>query len=257
MVEFVNRIFTGVVSVAVILAVLGAFFHEKRRRELMWLSLSLVLGVLGQALIGALSVYYELMPQWVMAHFLLSMVLLWAALVLHHRAKEPDSRPQLVVHRQFLVLLRFDAVLAAVVLFVGTLVTGTGPHGGDADVRRLDFDPSSITRVHGTLVWVLIAVAVFTVWRLHAAGATSTLIKRGEALIGVMVLQGAIGYLQYALHVPAGLVLVHIAGATAVWMAVIWFNLGAYERYGDVGVGVYDGAEYPDDLGAFVTDRLD
>lgn len=256
MIEFVNRVFTGVVSVAVVLAVLGALLRSPRRRDLTLLSSTLVLGVIGQAGVGALSVYYELKPQWVMAHFMLSMVIIWAAVVLCHRAREPDARPQLVVHRQFLVLARSIAVLGAVVLFVGTIVTGTGPHGGDEHVERLSFDPHLVTKIHGTLVWILIALTVFVVWRLHAVQATSTLVRRGEVLAGLMVMQGAIGYLQYSLHVPALLVLAHIAGATAVWIGIVWFNLGFYERYDVTGMPVYDGDAYPQDFTALAGGQL-
>jgi heme a synthase len=244
-IEYINRLFTGVVSVAVILAVLGSLRRTPRRRDLTWLSLSLVFGVLLQAVLGGLSVLNKLRPEWVMAHFLVSMLLLWAALVLHYRAREADARPHLAVHRQFLVLGRLIGVLAFAVLFVGTLVTGSGPHGGDENVVRLGFDPHTVTKVHGSLVWCLIALVVFTAWRLHAVHASATLVKRAEILVAALLGQGAIGYLQYSLNVPAGLVLVHIAGATLVWTAVVWFNLGFYERFGDVGIGVYDGEQFP------------
>lgn len=244
-IEFANRVFTGVVSVLVILAVLGSLVRTPRRKDLTWLSLSLVFGVAAQAVLGGIAVIYELKPQFVMAHFLLSMILLWSAILLHHRANQPDSPAQPVVHRDYILLGRLLFLVAAAVLFVGTMVTGTGPHGGDEHVQRLGFSPHQIARVHGTLVWTLIALTAFTVWRLHSIGATSTLIKRGETLIAVMILQGAGGYLQYALHVPAALVLFHVAGATTVWSLVIWLNLGFYERYGEIGLKAYDGDVIP------------
>jgi heme a synthase len=114
------------------------------------------------------------------------------------------------------------------------------------DVQRLGFDPEVVSRIHGTLVWVLIAVTVFIVWRLNAVQASATLVRKGEILVGTMVAQGAIGYLQYALDLPPGLVLLHILGATAVWSGVVWFNLGFHERWEDVGIAAYDGDAYPD-----------
>src|SRR5262249_42013738 len=101
-----NRMFTGVVAVGVILAVLGSLVRVPRRRDLTWLSLALVLGVIVQAVLGGMAVIYELRPEWVMAHFVTSMLIIWAALVLHNRAREPDSRPQLIVHRDYLYLGR-------------------------------------------------------------------------------------------------------------------------------------------------------
>ena len=95
MVEFVNRVITGVVSVAVILAVLGSLARKPRRRDLTWLSLGLVAGVIGQIVLGGLAVLFELRPPFVMAHFLLSMLILWCAVVLHHRA----GLPRRGVHR--------------------------------------------------------------------------------------------------------------------------------------------------------------
>ncbi len=82
LVEFVNRLFTGVVAVAVIAAVLGSWWRRPRRTDLVWLSLGLVVGVLAQVGLGALLVLSELDPRFTMGHFLLSMVLLWNAAVL-------------------------------------------------------------------------------------------------------------------------------------------------------------------------------
>jgi cytochrome c oxidase assembly protein subunit 15 len=248
MIEFVNRVFTGVVSLAVILAVLGALLRSPRRRDLTYLSLSLVLGVLAQAIIGGLTVLNDLRPEWVMAHFVVSMLLIWAALVLVHRARQPDSPPFPVAHRDYRLLARAMAVVAAVVIFVGTMVTGSGPHGGDEHVVRLDFALHTITKVHGGLVWLLVALTVLTMWRLHAAGVSRTLLRRGEFAVAAMLVQGAIGYLQYGMHLPPLLVLLHIGGSVAVWLTVLWFNLGFYERYetADVaGIPVYDGNAVP------------
>jgi cytochrome c oxidase assembly protein subunit 15 len=245
MVEFVNRVFTGVVSVAVILAAAGAFLRTPRRKDLVYLAMSLIIGVAAQAVLGGLTVHNELDPRFVMAHFLLSMVLIWAALVLTFRAKSPDTPPIAIVHRDYRILGAAMFVLTAVVLFVGTMVTGSGPHGGDEHVVRLDFALRDITRVHGVLVWLLIFVTVVTLWRLHVAHASSTLLKKGEYAVLAMFVQGIIGYTQYAMHVPAGLALVHVAGAVAVWMTVIWFNLSFFERYERTDLPVYDGDAYP------------
>src|ERR1700730_8943870 len=91
MVEFGNRIVTGIVCVGVVLAVLGSRIRNPRRRDLTLLSWGLVVGVLAQIVLGGESVKHHLAPQFVMGHFLLSMLLLWDALVLHHRAGQPDG----------------------------------------------------------------------------------------------------------------------------------------------------------------------
>jgi cytochrome c oxidase assembly protein subunit 15 len=245
MVEFVNRVFTGVVSIAVILAAAGAVLRTPRRKDLIVLALSLILGVAAQAVLGGLTVHHELDPRFVMAHFLLSMLLIWAGAALTYRARQPDSRAIAIVHRDYRILGAAMFVLTSVVLFVGTMVTGSGPHGGDEHVERLDFALRDITRVHGALVWTLIFVTVVTMWRLRAAGASSTLMKKGEYCVAAMLLQGLVGYTQYALHFPAALALLHVVGAVAVWVSVIWFNLSFFERYESEGIAVYDGDAYP------------
>ena len=145
MVEFVNRTITGLVSVAVILAVLGSLVRQPRRRDLTWLSLGLVGGVIGQIVLGGLTVLFHLWPPLVIAHFVLSMAILADAVVLHHWAGRPDppapgdsdgapaSRPPSspVVGRPVLLLGRLVVAATALVIVLGTVVTGTGPHGGD------------------------------------------------------------------------------------------------------------------------------
>lgn len=245
MVEFVNRVFTGVVSVAVILSAAGAFLRTPRRKDLIYLSIVLILGIGAEAVLGGMTVHHELDPKYVMAHFLLSLLVMWVAVVLTFRAKSPDTKPIAIVHRDYIILGRAMAVVTAAVIFVGTMVTGSGPHGGDEDVVRLNFELSEITRVHGALVWSLILITVITLWRLHAAHASSTLLRKGEYVIAAMVVQGIIGYTQYALHFPAALALLHVAGAVAVWVTVLWFNLSFYERYESENIAVYDGDSYP------------
>jgi heme a synthase len=241
LIEFGNRLLTGVVGAAVIVGVLGSLLRQPRRTDLTLLSLSLVLGVIAQAILGGISVLVELHPLAIAGHFLLSMLILWSALVLYRRAKQPDGQPHAIVHRDYVWLGRAMMVLTAAVLVAGTVVTGSGPHGGDPDAQRFGFEPRDVTQVHGALVWTLLVVTALTVWRLYKAQADRSLIHKGEVAMAAMVAQGAIGYIQYATGVPAGLVLVHIAGATLVWIAVVWFNLSFHERWEPVGVVAYDG----------------
>ena len=240
-IEFGNRLFTGACSVAVAAGVLGSLLRNPRRRDLTWLSLSLVLGVIGQAVLGGVSVLMDLDPPFVMAHFLLSMIIVWAALVLHHRAGQPDGKARPVMSRGFIVLARLLAVLAFAVMFVGTMVTGSGPHGGDASAARLGFSPHDITKVHGAFVWALVAATAFTLWRLHGAKASPSIIRKAELFMVALLLQGALGYLQYSLSVPAGLVLLHIVGATFTWFAVLQLNFAMFDRWEAVEIDAFDG----------------
>jgi cytochrome c oxidase assembly protein subunit 15 len=232
MVEFVNRAITGLVSLAVILAVLGSVLRAPRRRDLVVLSFGLVLGIIGQIVLGGETVKHDLAPPYVMGHFLLSLVLVWNATVLHHRAGEEPGAPRLVTSPEILALARLIAVSAAFAIFLGTVVTGAGPHAGDETARRLDVDVADVARFHGLSVMLLLAVTAVTLWQLRRERAPADAIRRGDILLAVLVAQAAIGYAQYFTGVPALLVGIHIAGATAVWIAVLRFNLVLVRRAG-------------------------
>ena len=221
MVEFVNRTITGLVSAAVMLAVLGSLVRVPRRRDLLWLSLGLVAGVIGQIVLGGLTVLFELKPGFVMAHFLLSMVLLANAVVLHHRAGRPAGPTRPAVGRDVLALGRLGVASAALVIFLGTVVTSSGPHGGDEHAERLPFLLPDVARLHGIAVVLFLAVVVATLVRLRRAGVDQEILRRSEVLLAVVVAQAALGYVQYFTGVPALLVGFHVAGAVAVWVAVL------------------------------------
>jgi cytochrome c oxidase assembly protein subunit 15 len=227
LVEFVNRMVTGTVSVLVILAVLAALRRRPFRRDLVWLAVGLVLGVIGQIVLGGLVVLFDLYPPLVMGHFVLSMILVADAVVLHHRAGWPDTAPSSRAD-ELRPLGSWLVAWAAVVLFLGTVVTGSGPHAGSNEgqlVERLPFVVRDVARLHGTAVWVLLALALYSVWRAHRDGAPADVQNRGTVLLAVLCAQGAIGYIQYFNNVPPVLVAVHIAGATALWVAVLRFRL--------------------------------
>ena len=240
-IEHVNRLFTGLVSVAVILAVLGSLVRVPKRRDLVWLSVGLVVGVVAQAVLGQLTVAFDLAPQFVMAHFLVSILLLTDALVLVRRAGQPDGPAVAVVSRRARMLGRALVVLATLVLFTGTVVTGTGPHSGGARgdrVRRLDLPIRDAVRVHSSIVLAFLAVALLTVWVLHREGAPLTVRRRVTVLLVLLVAQAALGYVQYFDDIPALLVGFHVAGATAVWAATVVLLLGMTERRPDVAKAV-------------------
>jgi len=235
LIEFVNRVFTGVVSVAVILAVLGSRLRRPRRGDLTWWSFGLVAGVLGQIILGALVVVFELSPWLVIGHFLTSMVLVWNAVVLHHRAGLPTDPhghavvgPRNVAPR-LLALIGLWFVGAIAVIFTGTIVTGSGPHGGDAKVERLPLLFASAARVHGSTVMGFLALTLLIAWLLRQATAPRSLQVRMWQAIGVLVVQATIGYVQYFTKVPVVLVGFHIAGATSLWIAVVRFALATRE----------------------------
>lgn len=230
MVEFVNRTVTGLVSIAVILAVLGSLLRQPRRRDLTWLSAGLVAGVLAQIVLGGLTVLFHLTPTLVMAHFLLSMVLVANAVVLHHRAGQHDGAPRPLVGRELTLMGRALIASAGLTLFLGTVVTASGPHGGDPDVERLGFFVPDVARAHGLSVVLFLGLTLLTLWRLRAARAPASTLRGGEVLLAVAAAQAVVGWAQYFTGVPVLLVGIHIAGATATWAAVVRFQLGLSTR---------------------------
>ena len=234
-IEFVNRMVTGLVSIAVIVAVLGALVRRPRRADLTWLSVGLVLGVIAQALLGALVVKKLLSPPFVMGHFLLSAVLLANALVLVWRAGVGDQeRTPVAVARPIHRLAIAVVVLASLVLVTGTVVTGAGPHSGDAGTAtevslratRLDVPVPDVARIHGIAAMTFLAVAVALIVVLARTRASALLYRRVTILLGLVVAQAGIGYFQYLNDVPSGLVALHVAGATAVFAAAVGVLLG-------------------------------
>lgn len=225
-IEFLNRLFTGAVSIAVIAAVLGSFLRYPRRRDLTRWSLGLVLVVVGNAVLGGITVLTHLTPEIVAAHFLLSIYLIWNGLVLYERAGHDGSAGLPLVPARVRNLGRVLVALALVVLVTGTVVTGTGPHGGDPDVERYPFELMEVARFHSLWTWAFLAVAVWTLAELHRHGTPRQVDVRARVLVGAIVVQGAIGYTQYFTGVPPWLVLCHVLGSTLVWIAVLRFYLG-------------------------------
>ena len=239
MVEFVNRTVTGLVSLAVVLAVLGSLIRVPRRRDLLFLSLGLVAGVIAQIVLGKLVVDELLSPPWEMSHFPVSMVLLANALVLCKRAAQHDdafTRPAVPLAAPAVIWMsRVLVVAAAVVVVTGTVVTGSGPHSGDVPgtaqrETRLDFYIPDVARIHGTAAMVLLALVLVTLALVNRTGAAHAVVRRLTVLLAVLLAQAGVGYAQYLTGIPALLVGIHVAGATALWAAVVWFALGVKER---------------------------
>jgi cytochrome c oxidase assembly protein subunit 15 len=191
--------------------------------------------VLAQAVLGGITVLTGLSPLVVAAHFLLSMVLIAIAVALYERAREvalyerareaADPAPAAPADAALLRTgLRWAttalAVAAAAVLVLGTLVTAAGPHAGDPGTVRLGLDIRLIAIAHADAVWLLVGLTVALVavtWR-HGPPRLRTAVR---ALLVIELLQGTLGYTQYALGVPAPLVAAHILGAAVLWATTV------------------------------------
>ncbi len=241
-VEFGNRLVNVAITVGIALVVLAVWRRRPRRRDLIALSCGLMAGIVAEVVLGGETVLHKLAPQFVMAHFLLAMVLLVNAAVLYHMARQPDdtdglpagrARPapaRRLVQPGHVLASRCMLALTAVVVALGTVVTSTGPHAGAPGVPRFGFSLHAVAQLHGTSVELLLALTVATLWLMYRARVAPAVLRRGEVLLAVLVSQAAVGYSQYLTGDPVLLVGIHIAGATAVVLAMVAFNLGLYQR---------------------------
>jgi cytochrome c oxidase assembly protein subunit 15 len=221
-IEFGNRLLTFVLA-AVALATLVAVFRSARR-DLRRLAVLAFLGIPAQGLLGGVTVLTGLNPYTVAAHFLLSIVLVAITTTLWLRSREPGVG-QLVVRRPFALLVRGIAATTALVLVLGTLVTGSGPHSGDPATGRTGFDPELVSQLHADAVFLLLGLTVALLVALHAADSPGRVRRAARDLLVVELAQGVVGYVQYFTGLPIVLVLLHMAGAvlTAVYATrLVW-----------------------------------
>jgi cytochrome c oxidase assembly protein subunit 15 len=229
-VEFGNRLINAIVTVAALGAFAAAWRRAPRRRDLTLLAGGLVVGLLAEVALGALVVKYRLAPGLVMTHFLLGLAFLADAVLLHHRAAIPDEQaaaPRIpLVGRTPRTLARLVLLATAVAVTLGTVVTSTGPHGGDPTARRFGFSLHTVAQLHGTSVEALLGLTLVTMWALARTQAPRPVIRGAEVMLLAMVAQAAVGYTQYFNGDPVALVAVHVAGACVLVVAVLRFYLG-------------------------------
>jgi len=223
-IEQINRLFTGVVAASVVAAALLSLRLNPRVRRLTRLSLALVAGVLAQVLLGAVVVISGLHPLFNMAHYLVSIVLVTFGFLLVVETRQlivakGDSRPLEISSKTYALTKTYVIVLAAV-LVAGTVVTGSGPHAGDETAPRFSILVSTAVRIHSVLVWVLLALFVVLFARVRKIASEFAALRTSlVAAAALIVAQGGLGYLQYHLGVPAGLVAIHVALSVAVWIS--------------------------------------
>jgi len=218
-IEFGNRSLTVVLAVVVAACIVLTVLQRPRRRDLVALSWALFAGIVGQAVLGGITVRTHLNPWTVAAHFLLSMVLIAVAATLVIRSRKSGGTLSVQPLPRGLGLAVTG--LTAAVLVLGTLVTGSGPHAGDSSAARTGFDPATVTHLHAAAVMALVALTVATLVALRVTGGPGRAQRAAAVLLGLELAQGAVGYLQYLTGVPVVLVAVHVAGACLVWLAAV------------------------------------
>lgn len=235
-IEFGNRMVTAVIFAVAIAVFIAAWRFRpgqdgRRRRDLVWLASAQPAGIAAQALIGGIVVLTKLSPFWVSLHYLATLPVLAAAVALHVRCTEgtEPARP-LVQPLVRLVALALVAVASAMMV-AGTLVTGTGPLAGAGDVPRYRFLPlTEVTQLHADIGWVLGTLAVMMVLCLTLTDAPARAVRLGWLVLGLIALQGVIGYAQYFSGLPAGLVWVHVANTALIWIAVLRLTFALRDR---------------------------
>jgi cytochrome c oxidase assembly protein subunit 15 len=223
LIEFGNRTLTSVVGIAALLVIVAIWRWAPTRRALRRISFLPLAGVLLQAVLGGITVLTGLNPAIVAAHFLASMVLVSLSAYLLYRVGEGDDAPVALVRPEIRSLAWVTAALGAVILMLGTMVTGSGPHSGDAATPRFGFDHAD-----AVMLFVGLVVAVLLAVQLTASDPRPR--KVWHAVLGITVLQGLIGYVQYLTGLPEVLVLVHMLGASLLTVSLTYGVLSLRKR---------------------------
>jgi heme A synthase len=200
-----------------------------RRRDLVWLAATQPLGVVAQAVIGGIVVLTKLNPALVSLHFLVSALIVAAAVALHVRCTEGGAAGP-PVRRDLQLISAALVAVTGVMLAAGTVVTGTGPLAGHADTPRYKLPLEGVTQLHADIGWLLAGLSVALVLGLRLSGAPPRAVRAGWIMLAALGLQGVIGYIQYFTHLPAGLVWVHVTGSVLVWIAVLRLFFAVRER---------------------------
>ncbi|MDM8085967.1 COX15/CtaA family protein [Cellulomonas cellasea] len=230
-IEFGNRTLTGVLGVIALAVAYLVWTNRSRGDAYRKLGLAPLIGVALQALVGGVTVLLDLHPAVVAVHMLISLALISVSTLLLRREREGDGPAHTVVGPAMVRAGWLLAGVAVVLLSLGVIVTGAGPHGGDDDVAyRFAVDPALMSRLHALAVWVfcgVLAVMLVALWR---TGAPAAVRRSGILLVAVTLAQGLVGYVQYFTGLPALLVGVHMLGAGLLAAALTWFLVSLRTR---------------------------
>ena len=230
-IEFGNRLVTISLIVIIGATFLAAWLREKRRRDLIILSGALVLGVVADAILGALVVYSKLNAYLVSMHMLLSLTMVVLAALLYHHSKYlyGQGARNDVRDPYFRAVARALWIPFSVLVLTGTTTTGSGPHAGNSQgqlvARRLPFALSSAAWVHSLAAVLFIGLVVGLLLAIWRSGAPTALKLGVRRLVYISLIQATIGATQYLTHLPAWLVELHVAGAISLTIGLTQFNV--------------------------------
>lgn len=227
-IEFGNRMVTFLLAAVAIATFVVAWKYG--RRSLTRLAFVLGLGVPAQALIGGVTVLTDLNPWIVAFHLLVSLAMISVSVVLLRRIDEGDGPAVALVADGITWLVRAILVVGWAVLYVGTVVTGSGPHAGDIDSPRNNLDPRALSQLHTDLVFLLLGLTVAAVLVLRAVDAPAPARRAAVILLCVELAQGLIGFLQYFADLPVALVTLHLLGAALTSAALTWLLVNVRQR---------------------------
>jgi heme a synthase len=231
-VEQVNRMFNGIVTVAVLAVGILSHRVRPRPRGVIGLAWTLVALVAANAVLGGISVLVDLHPLAVQGHLLLALAALVVNFVLIARCS--PSHAEADISRRSTQLVWCVAAGTSAAIVAGTLVTGSGPHAGDENAPRLDLDIESIARVHGTIVMATIVVVLALALRINSRPEERTALADAVSIwLFVGIIQAAIGYIQYFNDLPVLLVGTHVGGAAALTLATTHLVLRTKPAYAD------------------------
>jgi cytochrome c oxidase assembly protein subunit 15 len=253
LIEFGNRTFTFVLVLVTAATLLAAW----SQRRSVGLALAAFLMIPAQAVVGGVSVLTDLNPWVVSAHLLLSMANIAVTLCLWHAVADRAGRPAAPPALRSLAWA--TASMAATVLVLGTVVTGSGPHAGDlrhGRVHRTGLDPAGMAHLHADAVMVLIGLTAGLVFATYLGDGTARLRRPAWTLFGLELGQGLIGFVQYFTHLPIGLVALHMLGACLVWLAAVEVVIQAAGRLQQPAHRVDEHADQRADHGAVHPDEL-
>lgn len=230
LIEFGNRMVTIALVVVVGATLLAVLDRRPFRRDLTWLSLGLIAGVVLEAVLGGVLIYTKLNPYVLLVHFLVTMLLLVDAAVLEVRSRhDTASAGTLSVPPAILWLSRGLLCVVSLVIAAGAATTGAAPDAGGAVgqlvAKRIPVSLRDLAELHATMALFCVGLVLALAVSLHAIDVPERVRKAARILVLVLVFQGAIGYIQYFTHLPAGVVELHELGVTVLVIGLVHYHL--------------------------------